>query len=314
MANHFQRNEIRAVAALILLLVIGGIMAPVTVQPVAILGLLPFAGILAVAAVGQHLVIQQRGLDISVAGIFSLSAVIVTALQSGAASLPEALGLLVLALLVGGAIGAVNGLSVTRLGIPPLVVTIAMNSVLFGLVIQLSGGTPQTVAAPIGRFSLGRVLGVPNPFLVALILVLIVAFVLARTTLGRRFKVSGLNPVTGRALGFRTELFQVGAYVAAGLLFAAAGVLFAGLSNVPSLMSGNEYMLTTVAAYIVGGNALSGERSSVLATGIGAFFLTYLGQLVVSLGFDTSVQYLIQAVIVLLGVALPSLLQRRKTA
>lgn len=314
MANLMQRNEIRAIFALVLLLVLGGIMAPVTVQPSAIAGLLPFAGILAVAAVGQHLVIQQRGLDISVAGTFSLAAVLVTALATGAGTATEAWSLVALALLAGAGIGAVNGLTVTRLGVPPLVVTIAMNSILFGLVIQLSGGTPQTVAPAIGTFSLGRTFGIPNPFLVALVLVLLVAFVLARTTLGRRFKVSGLNPVTGAALGFRTELFQVGAYVAAGLLFAAGGILFAGLSNVPSLMSGNEYMLTTVAAYVVGGNALTGERSSVLATGIGAFFLTYLGQLVISLGFDTSVQYLIQAVIVLLGVALPSVLQRRKTA
>lgn len=314
MTRLFQRNEIRALAALILLLVVGGLAAPVTVQPAAIAGLLPFAGILAVAAVGQHLVVQQRGLDISVAGIFSLAAVLVSALQSGSGSLAEAGSLVLLAMAVGAAVGTVNGLTVTRLGVPPLVVTIAVNSVLFGLVIQVSGGTPQAVAPAIGDFSLGRTLGIPNPFVVALVLVLLVAFVLTRTTLGRRFLTSGLNPVTGAALGFRVELFQVGAYVAAGLLFAVAGVLFAGLSNVPSLMSGNDYMLATVAAFVVGGNSISGERGSVLATGIGAFFLTYLGQLVVSLGFDTSMQYLIQAAIVLLGVSLPSIARRLRAA
>ncbi len=314
MARLFQRNEIRAMAALILLLAIGGLLAPVTVQPAAIAGLLPFAGILAVAAVGQHLVVQQRGLDISVAGTFSLAAVLVTALQTGSGSAVEAWGLVALALAAGAAIGLANGLTVTRLGVPPLVVTIAVNSILFGLVIQVSGGTPQAVAPAIGEFSLGRTLGIPNPFVVALVLVLAVAFVMAKTTLGRRFLVSGLNPATGSALGFRVKAFQVGAYVAGGVLFAAAGVIFAGLSNVPSLMSGNDYMLATVAAYVVGGNSIAGDRGSVLATGIGAFFLTYLGQLVVSLGFDTSVQFLIQAAIVLLGVSLPTIAHRLKAA
>ncbi|MER5171131.1 ABC transporter permease [Thioclava sp. GXIMD2076] len=314
MTNYFQRNEFRAIAALILLLIVGGVAAPSTVTLTALAGLMPFAGITAVTAVGQHLVIQQRGLDISVAGLFSLSAVLVTALDPAGTSGMTATGLVLLALAVGAGIGLINGLTVTRLGVPPLVVTIAMNSILLGLVLQFSGGAPQVVPVPIADIAVGRVLGLPNAFLAGLLLVVLVAFVLTRTTLGRRFKVVGLNPRTAAALGFRVELFQLGAYVAAGVLFAAAGVIFAGLSNVPSLMGGDAYMLASVAAYVVGGNSLTGERSSVLATGIGAFFLTYLGQLVVSLGLDTSVQYLIQALIVLLGVCLPTIAQRLKTA
>lgn len=314
MINHFKRNEVRALSALTLLLVLGAAIAPETLRPMALVGLLPFAGILAVAALGQHLVIQQRGMDVSVAGTFSLAAVIVTALADGSDSMPLAFGLVILALLVGGLIGLANGLTVSRLGVPPLVVTIAVNSIAFGIVLAVSRNTPKTVAAPIGDFAATRVFGVPAIFLLALAIVLVVAFVLGRMAIGRRFIVAGLSPAVGQALGFRVEGFQVGAYVTAGMLFAAAGVLFAGLSNVPTLFSGNDYMLATVAAYVVGGNALMGERGSVLATGIGAFFLTYLGQLVVSLGLDTSVQYLIQAMIVLLGVSLPSLIQQRKTA
>ncbi|ANT62260.1 MULTISPECIES: ABC transporter permease [Roseobacteraceae] len=314
MGNLFKRNEFRALAALILLLVIGGVIAPSTIRPASISGLLPFAGILAVASIGQHLVIQQRGMDISVAGVFSLAAVVVTAFQSGGGGTLEAMGLVGLALLTGAGVGLANGLTVTRLGVPPLVVTIAMNSIVFGLVLALSGGRASTVAKPIADLAASRVVGIPVPFLVALVLVALVALVISRTALGRRFSVSGLSPNVGLALGFRVELFQVGAYIGAGILFAAAGVLFAGLSNVPTLFAGNDYMLATVAAYVVGGNSLTGERGSVLATGIGAFFLTYLGQLVISLGFDTAVQYLIQAAIVLLGVSLPSIANRLKTA
>lgn len=314
MTNLLQRIEVRALLALVLLLVVGGIMAPTTIALSALGGLVPFAGILAVAAVGQHVVIAQRGLDISVAGIFSLAAVLVTALQTGSGTSTEAFSLLGTALITGALFGLINGLTVTRLGVPPLVVTIAVNSIAFGIVLQVSGGTARSVAPAIGDFSLGSTFGIPNPFVIALIIVGLVAYVLNYTTLGRRFQVAGLNPVTGAALGFQVERFQIGAYVAAAVLFSVAGVMFAGLSDVPTLFAGNDYMLASVAAFIVGGNSITGERGSVLATGIGAFFLTYLGQLVISLGFDTSVQFMIQAVIVLLGVSIPSLTQRLKAA
>lgn len=310
MVSYLQHNGVRASVATVVLLVLGAVIAPSTMQPSAIVGLLPFAAILSIAAVGQHVVIQQKGLDISVAGVFSFAAVIVTAMQSGNAGIGESFGLISLALLAGLAFGTLNGVAVTVLHLPPLVVTIAMNSIAFGLVLWLSGGVASSVAAPIGSFSLGRTLGLPNPVIVALILVCLSAFLLAKTTLGRRFLVAGISPTAGAALGFRVRALQIGAYSAAGTLFAASGVLFAGLSDVPSLFAGNDYMLASVAAYIVGGNSIAGDRGSILATAIGALFLTFLGQLVIALGFDTSTQYVIQAFIVLLGVGVPSLVQR----
>ena len=88
----------RSVTATALLLVIGAIIAPSTVSASAFLSLLPFVAILAVASIGQHLVIQQRGLDISIAGIMSFAAVIVTALPSSGATISEVAGYIVLAL------------------------------------------------------------------------------------------------------------------------------------------------------------------------------------------------------------------------
>src|SRR5271154_3094892 len=109
--------------AAVVLLAGGGIAAPSTVSVSALQLMLPFFAILAVASIGQHLVIQQRGLDLSVAGVMSFAAVLVTALPASAAGPSESLAYVLLALAMGLVIGGVNGLLVTFLRVPALVTT-----------------------------------------------------------------------------------------------------------------------------------------------------------------------------------------------
>ena len=97
------------------LIVIGGLIAPSTVSVSALQLMLPFFAVLAVASIGQHLVIQQRGLDLSVAGIMSFSAVIVSALPAQEAGVAETLAYVALALAMGLGVGAVNGILVALL-------------------------------------------------------------------------------------------------------------------------------------------------------------------------------------------------------
>src|SRR5262249_8920473 len=108
----------------------GGIAAPSTVSVSALQLMLPFFAILAVASIGQHLVIQQRGLDLSVAGIMSFAAVIVSAYPGLDAGAGETIGYILLALLMGLFVGGINGVLVTFLGVPALVTTIGVNSLM----------------------------------------------------------------------------------------------------------------------------------------------------------------------------------------
>jgi ribose transport system permease protein len=132
--------SLKAFVATALLVLIGGIAAPSTVNSAAILSTLPYFAILAVASIGQHLVIQQRGLDLSTAGIMSFAAVIVTKLPDGSGDPGVVIFYIVAALAVGAAIGAVTGLIVTLLQVPPLVTTIGVNAILFGLTYFVSTG------------------------------------------------------------------------------------------------------------------------------------------------------------------------------
>jgi ribose transport system permease protein len=97
--------------------------------------------------------------------------------------------------------------------------------------------------------------------------------------------------------------------VLAGFCYGLAGVMLAGFLNFPSLFSGNDYLLATVAAVVVGGNSITGDRGSIFAVVIGACFMTYIGQLVLSLGFERSTQHIVQAVVVIGAVGLPALIR-----
>ena len=147
--------------AMVVLLVGGGIVAPSTVSVSALQLMLPFFAVLAVASIGQHLVIQQRGLDLSVAGIMSFSAVIVSALPSSEAGVAETLAFVALALAMGLGVGAVNGALVALLRVNSLVTTIGMNSLMLGITMHVTRGFSQQAPPPLNKFGVGKFLEVP---------------------------------------------------------------------------------------------------------------------------------------------------------
>jgi ribose transport system permease protein len=265
--------------------------------------MLPFAAILAIAAVGQTLVVQQGGLDLSVPGTISLGAALVTKVPAGSD------GRLIPALLVVAAaavaVGLVIGTAVTRFGITPLVATLGVNVIVIGTVVQITGGSiASTVPGNLATFAGDRVAGVPTLALVAVAVVGLAALVVGRTVGGRRFELVGASAAAARVAGIRVRRYQVGTYVAASLCYAAAGVLLAGLTSAPTLFAGDPYLLPTIAAVVLGGTSLAGGRGSVVASAVGALFLTQLDRLVLSTGAEQAVQSLIQAAIVALGMGL----------
>jgi ribose transport system permease protein len=296
--------------ATILLFAVSPIVAHGSLSNSALQAMLPFAGILAIAAIGQTLVIQQGGLDLSVPGTFSLGVVLVTVVPGGDPG-KLALGLVVV-LGVGLAAGLLNGLLVTRLGITSLVATLGMNAVLVGTVLQVTHGSINyKVTRNWADFASSKVAGVPTPTVVALILVLAVAAYMRRSVWGRRFDLVGASPLAARSAGLPVARYQLISYVAAGVCYAFAGALLAGFLGSPQLFAGNDYLLPTIAAVVLGGTALGGGRGSVIATAVGVLFLSQLEQVVELLGASQAVQDIIQGAIVALGMGLRNAPWRR---
>lgn len=298
----------RAALALLILFAVGGLIAPLTFSAGIWLGILPFIGILGIASLGQHLVVQQRGFDLSVAGVMSLSAVVISSQLPLDASAAEVVIYAIGVLVLGTIIGVMNGVLVSKFRIPPIVTTIGMNAILVGFALYLSGNVPSSSPQLLTDFANSRVWYLPTPFVIMIVISAITAFVMAKSVIGRRFVAVGVSPEASKALAISVSRYRIGTYALAGFLFSLAGLLLAGYLTSPAVQSGMPYMLTTLAAVIVGSNPLNGDRGSILATMIGAVFLSYLNQLVLVLGFDYATQAVVQAVIVLAGVAVPNFL------
>jgi len=277
---------------------------PQSVSHSSLLGMLPFAGILAITAMGQTLVIQQGGIDLSVPGMLSLTVVLMTRFPDGdSGKLVPALAISLGALLVAG---IVNGLLVSRVGITSIVATLGMNALLYGAVIQISGGTPRSTTPRLHSFATGDVIGIPVPVVVAAALALVVWFAVKRMVVGRRFEAVGASAVGARAAGLGAPRYRLGAYVAAALLYWAAGVLLAGVVQTPSVFQGDSYLLPSVAAVVLGGTSLLGGRGSAVASAVAALFLSQLDQLVLTTGVRSAVQNLVQAAVLAIGIAIYS--------
>lgn len=264
---------------------------------------LPFAGVLAIVAVGQTLVIQQRGLDLAVPGMISLSAILVARESDGHDSrlwlgVLIALGACVVA-------GLVSGLAIVRLGITPLVATLAVNALLLGTILKItSGSSTSTAPTALTSFVSHRVAGFSAIVWLSLLLVAVVSLVGRVTVVGRRFTMIGTSPRAAHAAGYPVARYQLATYCLAGLLYGVGGILLSGFVRTPGLSAGDTYLLPSIAAVVLGGTSPAGGAGSALGTLGGALFLTQLQQVVFGAGAPQSTQLIIQAAAIGIGMSI----------
>jgi ribose transport system permease protein len=290
----------RALIAVLALFLISPLIAPGSIGPTAIVSMLPFAALIAIVSIGQTLVIQQGGLDLSIPGAVTLGALIVARFGGD-----DALGLpvaIVVAIISTALFGLLSGVVITVFGLPPLVVTIAMNALMVGTVQALSGGFAGQSPLALSQFALGRVAGIPVLVFFAVALVVVTHVVVKMTRAGRRFELVGENPRSAANIGIGTRGYTIAAYVLSSGLAAVGGILLAGLLRTPTLTAGDDYLLPSIAAVVLGGTALTGGRGSIVGTALGALFLAQLGQLVQTFTQATAVQNIVQALIIGVGI------------
>ncbi len=283
--------------ATVLLFAVSPLVAPGSLKYSAVVGMLPFAAVLAIAAVGQMLVIQQRGLDLSVPGMMAFGAALVTGLSQwyGWPLWAAIAG----AVIFPGIAGLINGIVVTRFGVMPLVVTLGMNALLLGTVFALSNGTPAGAPQEVADFTKGEWGIVPNALIFAVVVIVIGGFISQRSIVGRKLTAVGVSDRAATAAGFRVKLYQTMAYALAGVAYGIAAILYAGYVTTPPLFFADSYLLPTVTAVVLGGTALTGGRAALISTGVAALFLTQLGQLLRAVGWQESYQLIAQAFVLL---------------
>jgi len=291
-----------------LLFVASVVFEPSSVGQSSLAALWSFAAILMIVSLGQTLVIQQRGIDLSVPGFISLTCVLVTRIPNGnSGKLFEAI---LIALGVNVLAGVVNGLMITRIGMMPIVQTLGMNAVLYGIDIAISSGTPTQTTTALQNFTNRNVLGVPLPFAAAIVVALVLEFMMKRTVGGRRFEAGGASERAGRAAGLQVDRYQFVAYVTSAILYTIAGILLSGIVSQPDAFQGDQYLLASVAAVVLGGTALLGGVGSPIASAVGAIFLVQLEQFTLATGASAAWQNIVQAVALAVGVGVYGLKSR----
>ena len=236
--------------------------------------------VLSLVALGQTLVIATRGIDLSVAPVLGLSAVL-TGLLAQTDGLPLA-GALALALAIGLVLGTLNGLLVARLSIPPIITTLGTYSLYSGLIFIVSNGVQVTnvprAYAIFGNGVLSSLLPVPIPVLVLAAVLALIWFLLGHTPFGRAMLAIGNNKVAAYNSGIAVTVTQIGAYTISGVLAALAGLIFVSYTGSATVTTGtgDHVELQSIAVALIGGTAIAGGRGNVLGTVLGSVFLSVI--------------------------------------
>ena len=299
------KGFVTIVGSTIALIILCFLFAPSAISQGALVGSLPFAAVLAIVGLGQMLVVQQGGFDLSVPGGVSLAVVVATHMPSGNDT--DLFGAVLAAFGFAIVAGLVNGLLVGFARLNAIIATIGMNALLFGGVFAISGGVPRTTTDLLADIAGGRTFGINHSVYFAILIMIIVSFVMKKTVAGRRFEAIGANPLAAQAVGLRVRLYQTMAYVFAQLHYCVAGILIAGITREPTAFQGNSLLLPSVAVVVLAGTSLLGGRGYPISVVVAAFFLNQLSQFALAIGVPYSAQTIVQALALVFGIGVYSI-------
>ena len=312
-------QKLLAFAGLLVIFAVFSVLSPYFLTRDNILGILLATAVNGVLALGVTFVIITAGIDLSVGTVMTLSAVM-TGVAITNAGLPIPVGI-VAGLATGLFCGFINGIVISRMGVPPFITTLGMMMIARGLSLVISQVKPIYFNdTPVFRqITMGSVVGtvvpalpIPNAVLILFGAALVAAFILAKTVLGRYTIAIGSNEEATRLSGVNVANWKTAVYALGGLFSGLAGVLIASRLNSAQPALGAGYELDAIAAVVIGGTSLSGGEGTILGTIIGAFIISTLTNGLRILGVPQEWQMVVTGVIVILAVYLDILRRRSR--
>jgi ribose transport system permease protein len=297
-------SEVGIGIALIVELIVFSILSPHFLTTENLLNVSLQVSITAIIAAGMTFVILTGGIDLSVGSLLALAGILTT----DAMKLPFPIQVsFPLALLVGLFVGALSGglagALITRFNITPFIVTLSLMTVWRGVAFVYTEGRPiwelPDAFAVLGS---GRMLGIPIPSIIMIVVFIVSHIVLTKTRFGRHVYAVGGNKEAARLAGIRTDKVLVQVYMVCGLLSALSGILLASRMNSGQPNTGVGYELDVIAAVVAGGTSLFGGRGSIIGTFIGAMLIAVLRNGLNLLNVGSYVQQVIVGVVILLAV------------
>ncbi|MDR2798787.1 MAG: ABC transporter permease [Treponema sp.] len=291
-----QKQLLSTFSGLFLLGVVFTILSPYFFSVNNLLTVATQTAVIAIIAIGQTYVLITGGIDLSIGSNIALSAMIAGLAMR--VNLPVPLAILA-GLTTGLTSGAVSGVLVAFGNIPPFIATLGTMTVARGISLTLTQGIPIS-GLPKGftRWGTDYTLGIPNPVMVMVLLVLIFGFVLAKTKLGRYVYAVGSNFEAARLSGVNTRKTLIFVYVFSGLLAAFAGLLMAARIISAQPAAGDGYELDAVASSVIGGTSTMGGEGTIAGTFIGAFVIGILRNGLNLIGISPFIQKIVIGVVI----------------
>ncbi|TCC05710.1 ABC transporter permease [Kribbella soli] len=276
-------------------------------NPAALSLLVQQTAVVAALAVGQTLIILTAGIDLSVGAIAILS-MMVTATLAAENGWPAGLALAA-GLVLGLAAGVLNGLLVTRIGLPPFIVTLGTLSIFTALALLYSGGQsiqnnrlPALLNWTGEGFAIGR-FRVTTGVLIVIGLYVVVGFALSQTSWGRHVYAVGDDPEAARLSGVRSRRVLFSVYAVAGLIYGIAGWTLIGRAGAASPNAIVDANLESITAVVIGGTSLFGGRGGLLGTLLGALIVQAFTIGLSLAGVDAQYRLLAVGVLVIVAVS-----------
>ena len=287
---------------LILLIIVVSILNPSFLDLSNLLNLLRQISINGLIAFGMTFIILTGGIDLSVGSILALSsAFIALMITSGV----DPIIALIIGVLIGFVLGAVNGLLVTKGNMAPFIATLATMTIFRGLTLVITDGNPITNLGDSYLFQLfgkGYFIGIPVPAVTMIIVFVILLIILQKTTFGRHTYAIGGNEVAAKISGIKVNKIKILIYGISGLMSALAGGILTSRLNSAQPTAGTSYELDAIAAVVLGG------KGRIVGTLIGVLIIGVLNNGLNLLGVSSFYQQVVKGVVILIAV----LIDRKK--
>lgn len=257
---------------------------------------------ISIVAFAMTFVIASGELDLSVGSVCALSALTCgMAIEAGTGWFVA----VILALLSGLVIGAINGFFVTRIRIPSFLVTLGMLQLIRGVDMRVTYTNPVAIADKTfnSLFGSGKLYGIPSLIIWSVVFALIGHVVLKYTTFGRQVLATGGNRVAAEYSGVRTSNVKFCVFMISGVAAALAGLLYSGMMQTARFNYGEGLELSAIAAVILGGTSLFGGKASIIGTFAGALMIGTINNGLIIMGLDVSEQMIVAGAIIILAVA-----------
>ncbi len=296
--------------ALLLIVVIITSINPSFMTTTNILNVLRQVSISALIAFGMTFVILTGGIDLSVGSTLALTgAVAATMLASGV----DPILTILVALLLGAVLGAINGIIIAKGKVAPFIATLATMTIFRGLTLVYTEGRPVSGLGDSVAFQMmgkGYFLGIPVPVVTMIVAFFVLWFILHKTTFGRRVYAVGGNEGASRLSGINTDRVKIMVYSLTGMLAALSALILTSRLNSAQPTAGTSYELDAIAAVVLGGTSLTGGKGWIFGTLVGALIIGVLNNGLNLIGVSSFFQQVVKGVVILIAV----LIDRKKAA